>query len=308
MPVWDRITLEGKELKKLLNIPDSNSDKSRQGWLNDEVINGFMGLLHNQMNPDTAPQRVPRFIFQSSFTWLTIRNAFGPLRDDNGEIVKNANGNLVLPKVQDMPGNTKRTLEKNLSNNNIQRGKDIFSVEAILFPMCRKGHWVLGVLRPRRLTLELYDSYAKVNAVTSEVIPWTNGSAMNWNDHFIISVVSWLRWVGNNEGPRIDLKSMKIQLDPGPQQSTLNDCGVYVCTTAQCLARNIEPEYDLQGVEEDENASLRKRQKAAQKASQTTRKNPEKETTSMRQREYIAAVLKQCQFGGELPWEPPRQL
>ena len=93
------------------------------------------------------------------------------------------------------------------------------------------NHWVLGTVRPLRQQIELWDSLGGIQGQWSK------------NDTWRAYCNIFLRWLKFQcgIGSDLDTKTWKYNPCSRPKQDNGYDCGVYVCTTAHCLALNIHP-------------------------------------------------------------------
>lgn len=95
------------------------------------------------------------------------------------------------------------------------------------------NHWALGVIRPSRLELLLYDSAQ----------PWRTDEREKHLQDFVRTLSKWLDqyYVRSTPGPApLGQLPWKVQLR-GERQRGGDECGIIAGWTAFCIARGIEP-------------------------------------------------------------------
>lgn len=165
-------------------------------WLNDEVINYYMDLL-NELNSKIGGSRlVPNTYLWNSFFWLKL--------SDDGK------------------GYNYKSVQRWTSRKKI----DIFSFDRMIVPMnVGRNHWALGFVDLRAKIVRYYDSLAAgtVHTRFSEfILKYLEDEFRDKRKH--------------EECPQFTTEFSTEIVDDIPQQRNGYDCGVFMCSFAECLA------------------------------------------------------------------------
>jgi hypothetical protein len=102
-------------------------------WLNDEAVNGYIGLVVDHANnkfkakPENKNIKVPRIVVQLSFFYKDL--------------------------VEKGPARVARYNRRQKA-----MGKDLLQAELFLVPICEDSHWTLLVVSPKERAIEYFDS------------------------------------------------------------------------------------------------------------------------------------------------------
>jgi sentrin-specific protease 1 len=165
-------------------------------WLNDEVINFYMDLINDLSARIGGKRTIPKTYCWNSFFWLKL--------SDDGK------------------GYNYKAVQRWTSRKKI----DLFSFDRIIVPMnVGRNHWALGFVDLKNKHVRYYDSLA-------------GGSIHTRFSEFI------LRYLDDEfRDKKKDLEALELaksfSVEPAlniPQQENGFDCGVFMCSFAECLA------------------------------------------------------------------------
>lgn len=200
-----------EELAIINNVPIKGVDFVRlkpNEWLNDEIVNGFMGLILERAKrwekalgemPEGDPRRestVPRVQVQNSFFYgrlFELDRATGKRKYNYASVRRW----------------TKRY--------------DVFSYDYMFVPINQSNtHWTLAVVNFRDKRIEYYDSMAgSGREVLDNLMHWVRDEM----EHKKKSVLDESEWETISHGLNV------------PQQTNCDDCGMFLCMFADFLAR-----------------------------------------------------------------------
>ena len=171
-------------------------------WLNDEIINSYLGLLiHHlrQSNGNLGPNDRPRFHAFNTFFYSTLR--------DKG-----------YPGV------------RRWANRAKIGGEGLLNVDTVFIPVHESSHWTLMVVRPLDRTIEYFDSLGSRGArQVKNIKQWLGGELgpkYNEKEWTVLASVSSQQDNGSDCGVFLltNAKAITIGVEPtafGPSHTTL---------------------------------------------------------------------------------------
>ncbi|XP_015118552.1 sentrin-specific protease 1 [Diachasma alloeum] len=103
------------------------------------------------------------------------------------------------------------------------RQTDIFSKKMLLIPMHSSNHWSLCVVILKSKCIIYYDSLGGTSLPYMDIILQYLAYEMNQTKHKELFLSEW----------------RKVNAKNIPQQNNFSDCGVFLCSYAECLTRNV---------------------------------------------------------------------
>ena len=165
-------------------------------WLNDEVINYYMDLLNDLNSRIGGSRLVPNTYLWNSFFWLKL--------SDDGK------------------GYNYKSVQRWTSRKKI----DIFSFDRMIVPMnVGRNHWALGFVDMKNKVVRYYDSLAA-------------GTVHTRFSEFILKYLED-EFKDKKKGEECPQFTTEFSTEPAediPQQRNGYDCGVFMCSFAECLA------------------------------------------------------------------------
>jgi len=189
-------------------------------WLDGDILNSYLNIVGRWANQKAGESKVPKFVVHNTYFFDIMERSFGTKSSQ--------------PSSKDVQA-LLRTMEKaGVVKDNVLK------VDTVLIPINHNGnHWVLGTVRPLRRQVELWDSLGGIQG------HWSKNDT--WRTYYNI----FLRWLKFQCGTDSDVNTKGWTFNPnsGPKQHNGYDCGVYVCTTAHCLALNIHPVFRAEAMQ-----------------------------------------------------------
>lgn len=181
-------------------LPQRDDDPS--GWLNDEIIAGYLQAVIDHGNARAHLKRgdTPKFHAFSSFFYSNLKKPGG---------YENVRRWARRAKVG---------------------GTDLFKVEWVFIPVNVGGnHWTLAVVSPTRKTIEYFDSmHGSASQIINNIRAWLAGELGT-------------AYVADEWTVRDDDQGRYAGRGKGPTQTNGSDCGVFTVTTAKLISLGIEP-------------------------------------------------------------------
>jgi Ulp1 family protease catalytic subunit len=239
-----RFDVKIKSLVRLLDKPINDTGK---GWLDTDGMDAFFVLLHQQkyllqrkvqvdagrVSPTLSGDLMPDTIIIPTNHWVSLAKDFKEDFDPS----------LPLPLTRDIT--FARWLAKEM---HCPRGETVLKVQRIFIPICNVNHWVLAVILPGCHKIAIYDSLETPTQTVVEQVARRKRAVGKILER-------WFRWQTKKDGDNGSVMqgpdektSLMYKAGSGPQQKNMKDCGVFVCTTALCLARGYAPTYTAQQI------------------------------------------------------------
>ncbi|CAI2357030.1 unnamed protein product [Caenorhabditis sp. 36 PRJEB53466] len=112
----------------------------------------------------------------------------------------------------------------------VLRGADLTTTKTFLFPICLNYHWLLGRVCFNNHVVKIYDSTGR-------------GRDNEDNRTALDKVLKFAGWIANLIGAENFWDS---DVPAGiPHQSTIHDCGAFVCRYARCIAKDHTTEVEF---------------------------------------------------------------
>jgi sentrin-specific protease 1 len=170
-------------------------------WLNDELVNAYLGLVARAANALAEP---------------SAPATHGQPREQQQQQRQrvHAMSTYLLPKLL-----ARGEYEYEAVSRWTKR-VDLRACELVLFPInVDQNHWVLGVAHMRERRLEIWDSlHGRHNACLKAIRRYLSDELLR------------------KHGERVEPRAWQVSHhEGGPRQRNGYDCGMFVCATARCL-------------------------------------------------------------------------
>ena len=198
-------------------------------WLNDQVINYWMQLLNERSK--TSKGKLPKVHCFNTFFYSSLSKSGY--------------------------GGVKRWAKK--------AKVDIAACDLVIFPVHLSVHWCLAAINKRRKRFEYWDSLGGWNAQVFDKmreyyrgeVPAFEQEKDEWHDFFAAEDYhpgdaggsARLSTNGHANGHVNGNKKDKRRSE-APMQANGYDCGMFACRTAECVARQVDPDFSQADIDD----------------------------------------------------------
>lgn len=239
-PEWEQIITsamqgpDGTQLAKLPNgLPLTRRDFSTLlptardrtgGWLNDEIINGYLNLvvdhrkkIDNPIDPEGGESTTsPKLQTQTQTQTPTPTPTPTPTKAPKPTPSIHAFNSYFYSNLSSRGTKSIARWTERVGMD----GARLLSVEHVFIPVNQNKHWTLIVVSPTLRTIEYFDSLG------------------GRPDPFVRNIKDWLRM---ELGDKYVDAEWKVLDTPSPKQNNGFDCGVFTVTTAKMIVLGYDP-------------------------------------------------------------------